>query len=235
MNRSTRNRNLLSNQRQLSTGLGKASLFIVGLLLVAGCGNQPSTPSSTSATSSAHEIVEPVVTETEKEPTTTEQESSTSATTDSSSATSTVTDNDTDISGTTILEAANKGTLPDLPEGLSLGSSRSTLVRLQGKPELGGTEGPMLSYGTLDVTFDANDQIVEFTSGADAYKKLKIDTVIANLGKTAETNDTSKDIAYTAEATYHLTNPKFPKSFLIFSYNTQSQHINYVRLYTDIQ
>lgn len=97
MNRSTRNRNLLSSQRQLSTGLGKASLFIVGLLLVAGCGNQPSTPSSTSATSSAHEIVEPTVTETEKAPTTTEQESSAS-TTDSSSATSTVTDDDTDIS-----------------------------------------------------------------------------------------------------------------------------------------
>lgn len=234
MNRSTRNRNLLSNQRRLSTGLGKASLFIVGLLLVAGCGNQPSPPSSTSATPSAHEIVEPAVTETEKVPTTTEQESSTS-TTDSSSATSTVTDNTTDISGKTILEAANKGTLPDLPKGLSLGSSRATLFQLQGKPEQGGTEGPMLSYGTLDVTFDANDQIVEFTSGADAYKKLKIDTVIANLGKPAETNDTSKDIAYTAEASYHLTNLKFPKSFLIFSYNTQSQHINYVRLYTDIQ
>lgn len=234
MNRSTRNRNSLSSQRQLSTGLGKASLFIVGLLLVAGCGNQPSTPSSTSATSSAHEIVEPTVTETEKAPTTTEQESSAS-TTDSSSATSTVTDDDTDISGTTILEAANKGTLPDLPEGLSLGSSRATLFQLQGKPEQSGTEGPMLSYGTLDVTFDANDQIVEFTSGADAYKKLKIDTVIANLGTPAETNDTSKDIAYTAEATYHLTNRMFPKSFLIFSYNTQSQHINYVRLYTDIQ
>lgn len=232
MNRSTRNPNLLSSQQRLNR-IGKASLLIVGLMMVAGCGNQPSA-SSTPSSQSANKIVEPAVTETES--TTTEQPSSSESTsTTDDSSTSTNTDNANAISGTTIVEAANKGTLPDLPEGLALGSSRATLLQLQGKPELGGTEGPMLSYGSLDVTFDSKDKIVEFTSGADAYKKLKMTTVIADLGKPDETNDTSKDVGYTAEATYHLTNPKFPKSFLIFSYHTQSQKIQYVRLYTASQ
>ncbi|MFD1991378.1 hypothetical protein ACFSGI_15500 [Paenibacillus nicotianae] len=232
MNRSTRNPNLLSSQQQRLNRIGKASLLIIGLMMVAGCGNQPSA-SSTPSSQSANEIVEPAVTETES--TTTEQPSSSESTSTADDSSTSTTDNATAISGMTIVEAANKGTLPDLPEGLALGSSRATLLQLQGKPELGGTEGPMLSYGSLDVTFDSKDKIVEFTSGADAYKKLKMTTVIADLGKPDETNDTSKDVAYTAEATYHLTNPKFPKSFLIFSYHTQSQKIQYVRLYTASQ
>lgn len=232
MNRSTRNPNLLSSQQQRLNRIGKASLLIIGLMMVAGCGNQPSA-SSTPSSQSASEIVEPAVTETDS--TTIQQPSSSESTSITDDSSTSTTDNVTAISGTTIVEAANKGTLPDLPEGLALGSSRATLLQLQGKPELGGTEGPMLSYGSLDVTFDSKDKIVEITSGADAYKKLKMTTVIADLGKPDETNDTSKDVAYTAEATYHLTNPKFPKSFLIFSYHTQSQKIQYVRLYTASQ
>lgn len=232
MNRSTRNPNLLSSQQQRLNRIGKASLLIIGLMMVAGCGNQPSA-SSTPSSQSASEIVEPAVTETES--TATEQPSSSESTSTTDDSSTSTTDNATAISGMTIVEAANKGTLPDLTEGLALGSSRATLLQLQGKPELGGTEGPMLSYGSLDVTFDSKDKIVEFTSGADAYKKLKMTTIIADLGKPDETNDTSKDVAYTAEATYHLTNPKFPKSFLIFSYHTQSQKIQYVRLYTASQ
>lgn len=237
MNRSTdQTNNQPASKSPISSGLWKMSLLIVGLMIVAGCGNSTQQESSsTSATQSENNIVEPTVTETA--PATTEQESSQS--TDHAAA-STPTDSTDDvstsaISGKQIWAAAQLGTLPDLPEGLSLGSSRATLFQLQGKPKLGGTEGPMLSYGTLDVAFDHKDTIVELTSSGDAYHHLKMSTVIADLGKPDETNDTSKDVAYTAEATYYLTHQDIPKYFLVFSYHTQTQKIQYVRLYENIQ
>lgn len=237
MNRSTRKNN--DNQQwsrlQISSALWKISLLIVGLMIVAGCGNaqqQATPPTSGSTTPSDNNIVEPSVTE------------STPATVEPQSLEETIpeqptqsedTDDTATFSGTTILKAAKEGTLPDLPKGLALGSSRETLFQLKGKPELGDTDVPMLSYGTLDVAFDRKDKIVELTSSADAYKKLKMDTVITELGKPDEKNDTSKDVAYTAEATYQLTNQDISKYFLVFSYHTQTQKIQYVRLYEEIQ
>lgn len=233
MNRSTRKNN--DNQQwsrlQISSGLWKISLLIVSLMIVAGCGNsqQQATPTTSgSTTPSDNNIVEPSVTA--STPATAEPQSIPEQSTQSED-----TDDTAPFSGTTILKAAKEGTLPDLPKGLALGSSRETLFQLKGKPELGDTDVPMLSYGTFDVAFDGKDKIVELTSSADAYKKLKMDTIITELGKPDEKNDTSKDVAYTAEATYQLTNQDIPKYFLVFSYHTQTQKIQYVRLYEEIQ
>ncbi|ODP28826.1 hypothetical protein PTI45_01802 [Paenibacillus nuruki] len=237
MNRSTRKNN--DNQQwsrlQISSGLWKISLLIVGLMIVAGCGNsqQQATPTTSgSTTPSDNNIVEPSVTA--STPATAEPQSSEETIPEQSTQSEDTDDTDT-FSGTTILKAAKEGTLPDLPKGLALGSSRETLFQLKGKPELGDTDVPMLSYGTFDVAFDGKDKIVELTSSADAYKKLKMDTIITELGKPDEKNDTSKDVAYTAEATYQMTNQDIPKYFLVFSYHTQTQKIQYVRLYEEIQ
>ncbi len=237
MNRSTRKNN--DNQQwsrlQISSALWKISLLIVGLMIVAGCGNsqQQATPTTSgSTTPSDNNIVEPSVTA--STPATAEPQSSEETIPEQSTQSEDIDDTDT-FSGTTILKAAKEGTLPDLPKGLALGSSRETLFQLKGKPELGDTDVPMLSYGTFDVAFDGKDNIVELTSSTEQYKKLKMNRIITELGKPDEINDTSKDVAYTAEATYQLANKEFAQYFLVFSYNTQSQQVQYVRLYANIQ
>lgn len=228
-----------TSNRILSTSWIKLfSILTLSLLIIAGCGNsqKEATSSPSAPASEADNIVEPTVTESIPitEETATSPESN-KATEHDSSANDT-TDSAASISATNILDSAQKGTLPDLPEGLTLGSSRETLFKLKGKPELGSTDDLMLSYGGFDVSFDSKDKIVEMTSGAAAYKNLKMNTIITEIGKPDETNNTSKDTAYTAEAIYHLSNSEDATNYsLTFSYNTKTQKVQYVRLYVNSQ
>lgn len=132
----------------------------------------------------------------------------------------------------TILSAAKQGTLPNLPKGLGLGTGSDLLFELWGKSESGST-GHLRSYAKhhTDIVLDRSDKVTEITSSNPSYKKLVINQVIKELGKPTETNDTSKDIPDTAEASYTIKNASGLDQYLVFSYQTKTQKVNYVRLY----
>ncbi|MGW9528358.1 DUF4309 domain-containing protein [Paenibacillus terrae] len=132
----------------------------------------------------------------------------------------------------TIFSAAKQGTLPNLPKGLGLGTGSDLLFELWGKSESGST-GHLRSYAKhhTDIVLDGSDKVTEITSSDLSYKKLAINQVIKELGKPTETNDTSKDIPDTAEASYTIKNASGLDQYLVFSYQTKTQKVNYVRLY----
>ncbi|MET3210031.1 UNVERIFIED_CONTAM: cytoskeletal protein RodZ [Paenibacillus sp. PvR008] len=131
-----------------------------------------------------------------------------------------------------ILSVAKQGTLPNLPKGLGLGTGSDLLLELWGKSESGST-GHLRSYAKhhTDIVLDGSDKVTEITSSDPSYKKLVINQVIKELGKPTETNDTSKDIPDTAEASYTIKNASGLDQYLVFSYQTKTQKVNYVRLY----
>ncbi|NEU29058.1 DUF4309 domain-containing protein [Paenibacillus polymyxa] len=135
-------------------------------------------------------------------------------------------------SATAIMSAAKQGTLPNLPKGLGLGTSSDLLFELWGKSDSGST-GPMRSYTKYhtDLILDGSDKVTEITSSDPQYKKLLIKQVIKELGQPTETIDTSKDISGTAEASYTINNTSDLSYYLVFSYPTKTQKVNYVRLY----
>lgn len=135
-------------------------------------------------------------------------------------------------SAAAILSAAKQGTLPNLPKGLGLGTSSDLLFELWGKSDSGST-GPMRSYAKYhtDLVLDGNDKVTEITSSDSKYKKLLIKQVIDELGQPTETVDTSRDISGTAEANYKINNTSGLSYYLVFSYQTKTQKVSYVRLY----
>ncbi|MMZ44454.1 hypothetical protein D1872_60310 [compost metagenome] len=135
-------------------------------------------------------------------------------------------------SAAAILSAAKQGTLPNLPKGLGLGTSSDLLFELWGKSDSGST-GPMRSYAKYhtDLVLDGNDKVTEITSSDSKYKKLLIKQVIDELGQPTETVDTSRDISGTAEANYKIDNTSGLSYYLVFSYQTKTQKVSYVRLY----
>ncbi|WP_431088708.1 DUF4309 domain-containing protein [Paenibacillus sp. 8b26] len=132
----------------------------------------------------------------------------------------------------TILSAAKLGTLPNLPKGLGLGTGSDLLFELWGKSESGST-GHLRSYAKhhTDIVLDGSDKVTEITSSDPSYKKLVINQVIKELGKPTERNDTSKDVPDTAEVSYTIKNTSGLDQYLVFSYQTKTQKVNYVRLY----
>ncbi|KZE72122.1 hypothetical protein AV545_16340 [Paenibacillus jamilae] len=147
-------------------------------------------------------------------------------------ASSTASPNSKHSSATAIMSAAKQGTLPNLPKGLGLGTSSDLLFELWGKSDSGST-GPMRSYIKYhtDLILDGSDKVTEITSSDPQYKKLLIKQVIKELGQPTETIDTSKDISGTAEASYTINNTSDLSYYLVFSYQTKTQKVNYVRLY----
>ncbi|WP_342417817.1 DUF4309 domain-containing protein [Paenibacillus sp. FSL R10-2782] len=132
----------------------------------------------------------------------------------------------------TILSAAKQGTLPNLPKGLGLGTGSDLLFELWGKSESGST-GHLRSYTKhhTDIVLDGSDKVTEITSSDPSYTKLLINQVVKELGKPTETNDTSKDVPGTAEASYTIKKASALDQYLVFSYQTKTQKVNYVRLY----
>ncbi|MGQ3481943.1 DUF4309 domain-containing protein [Paenibacillus sp. TY11] len=135
-------------------------------------------------------------------------------------------------SAAAIFSAAKQGTLPNLPKGLGLGTSSDLLFELWGKSESGST-GPMRSYAKYhtDIILDGSDKVTEITSSDPDYKKLLIKQVVDELGQPTETVDTSRDIPGTAEANYTINNTSGLSYYLVFSYQTKTQKVNYIRLY----
>ncbi|WP_179032432.1 DUF4309 domain-containing protein [Paenibacillus kribbensis] len=132
----------------------------------------------------------------------------------------------------TILSAAKQGTLPNLPKGLGLGTGSDLLFELWGKSESGST-GHTRSYTKhhTDIVLDGSDKVTEITSSDPSYRKLVISQVIKELGTPTETNDTSRSVPNTAEASYTIKDASGFDQYLVFSYQTKTQKINYVRLY----
>lgn len=91
----------------------------------------------------------------------------------------------------------------------------------------------MRSYAKYhtDIMLDGSDKVTEITSSDPDYKKLLIKQVVDELGKPTETVDTSRDIPDTAEANYTINNTSGLSYYLVFSYQTKTQKINYIRLY----
>ncbi|MDY8023333.1 DUF4309 domain-containing protein [Paenibacillus polymyxa] len=135
-------------------------------------------------------------------------------------------------SAAAIFSAAKQGTLPNLPKGLGLGTSSDLLFELWGKSESGST-GPMRSYAKYhtDIMLDGSDKVTEITISDPDYKKLLIKEVVDQLGQPTETVDTSRDIPDTAEANYTINNTSGLSYYLVFSYHTKTQKVNYIRLY----
>ncbi|MGG4217945.1 DUF4309 domain-containing protein [Paenibacillus jamilae] len=135
-------------------------------------------------------------------------------------------------SAAAIMSAAKQGTLPNLPKGLGLGTSSDLLFELWGKSDSGST-GPMRSYAKYhtDLVLDGSDKVTEITSSNPQYKRLLIKQVIGELGQPTETIDTSRDISGTAEANYKINDTSGLSYYLVFSYQTNTQKVNYVRLY----
>ncbi|MCP3747479.1 MULTISPECIES: DUF4309 domain-containing protein [unclassified Paenibacillus] len=135
-------------------------------------------------------------------------------------------------SAAALFSAAKQGTLPNLPKGLGLGTSSDLLFELWGKSESGST-GPMRSYAKYhtDIVLDGSDKVTEITSSDPDYKKLLIKQVVDELGQPTETVDTSRDIPDTAEANYTINNTSGLSYYLVFSYQTKTQKVNYIRLY----
>lgn len=131
-----------------------------------------------------------------------------------------------------ILNEAKQGTLPNLPKGLGLGTGSDLLFELWGKSESGST-GHLRSYAKhhTEIVLDGSDKVTEITSSDPSYTKLLINQVFKELGKPTETNYTSKDVPSTAEASYTIKNASGLDQYLVFSYQTKTQKINYVRLY----
>ncbi|MDQ0415885.1 hypothetical protein J2Z48_000043 [Croceifilum oryzae] len=134
---------------------------------------------------------------------------------------------------TTILRSAKKGTLPYLPKDLGIGTSKKLLFELWGEPKDGSSD-PFLMYEEkyhTDISLDSFDKVAEITSYRPDYKKLKIDQVMKEIGRPTEIADTSKDVPHTADAIYTIKDQFGQENHLIFSHNTKTKQMIYVRLY----
>ncbi|MDQ0415888.1 hypothetical protein J2Z48_000046 [Croceifilum oryzae] len=133
-----------------------------------------------------------------------------------------------------ILRSAKQGTLPYLPKDLGIGTSNELIFQLWGRPK-DGSSGPVLMYEKYhtDISLDSFDKVVEITSYRPDYKKLKVDQVMKEIGKPTKIEDTSKDAPNTAEAIYNIKDQFGDEIHLIFSHNTKTKQVIYVRLYVE--
>ncbi|KAF6626149.1 DUF4309 domain-containing protein [Paenibacillus sp. EKM208P] len=205
-----------------------SALLAIGFAVMTGCSNSGEAKST--APTKAETVTSPASSTDQNTDLNTNGQGSTS--THQEPASSTASSHSKHSSAAAIFSAAKQGTLPNLPKGLGLGTSSDLLFELWGKSESGST-GPMRSYAKYhtDIVLDGSDKVTEITSSDPDYKKLLIKQVVDELGQPTETVDTSRDIPDTAEANYMINNTSGLSYYLVFSYQTKTQKINYIRLY----
>ncbi|OMF24199.1 DUF4309 domain-containing protein [Paenibacillus peoriae] len=205
-----------------------SALLAIGFAVMTGCSNSGEEKST--APTRAETVTPPASSTDQNTYLNTNGQGSTS--THQEPASSTASSHGKHSSAAAILSAAKQGTLPNLPKGIGLGTSSDLLFELWGKSESGST-GPMRSYAKYhtDIMLDGSDKVTEITSSDPDYKKLLIKQVVDELGKPTETVDTSRDIPDTAEANYTINNTSGLSYYLVFSYQTKTQKVNYIRLY----
>ncbi|PPQ48505.1 hypothetical protein C5G87_11710 [Paenibacillus peoriae] len=209
------------DRKKLACKLITTSAFLaIGFAVMTGCSNSGEAK-STAPTKA--ETVTPPASSTDQ---------NTDLNTNGQSTSSTASSHSKHSSAAAIFSAAKQGTLPNLPKGLGLGTSSDLLFELWGKSESGST-GPMRSYAKYhtDIMLDGSDKVTEITSSDPDYKKLLIKQVVDELGQPTEIVDTSRDIPDTAEANYTINNTSGLSYYLVFSYQTKTQKVNYIRLY----
>ncbi|POR24689.1 MULTISPECIES: DUF4309 domain-containing protein [Paenibacillus] len=209
------------DRKKLACKLITTSAFLaIGFAVMTGCSNSGEAK-STAPTKA--ETVTPPASSTDQ---------NTDLNTNGQGTSSTASSHSKHSSAAAIFSAAKQGTLPNLPKDLGLGTSSDLLFELWGKSESGST-GPMRSYAKYhtDIMLDGSDKVTEITSSDPDYKKLLIKQVVDELGQPTETVDTSRDIPDTAEANYTINNTSGLSYYLVFSYQTKTQKVNYIRLY----
>lgn len=207
-----------------------SALLAIGFAVMTGCSNIGEAKST--APTKAETVTSPASSTDQNTDLNTNGQGSTSTSTHQESANSTATPHSKHSPAAAIFSAAKQGTLPNLPKGLGLGTSSDLLFELWGKSESGST-GPMRSYAKYhtDIMLDGSDKVTEITSSDPDYKKLLIKQIVDDLGQPTETVDTSRDIPDTAEANYTINNTSGLSYNLVFSYQTKTQKVNYIRLY----
>ncbi|SFR11468.1 protein of unknown function [Paenibacillus sp. cl130] len=217
------------DRKKLACKLITTSAFLaIGFAVMTGCSNSGEAKST--APTKAETVKSPASSTDQNTDPNTNGQGSTS--THQETASSTASSHSKHSSAAAIFSAAKQGTLPNLPKGLGLGTSSDLLFELWGKSESGST-GPMRSYAKYhtDIVLDGSDKVTEITSSDPDYKKLLIKQVVDELGQPTETVDTSRDIPDTAEAYYTINNTSGLSYYLVFSYQTKTQKVNYIRLY----
>lgn len=217
------------DRKKLACKLITTSAFLaIGFAVMTGCNNSGEAKST--APTKAETVTPPASSTDQNTDPNTNGQGSTS--THQETASSTASSHSKHSSAAAIFSAAKQGTLPNLPKGLGLGTSSDLLFELWGKSESGST-GPMRSYAKYhtDIVLDGSDKVTEITSSDPDYKKLLIKQVVDELGQPTETVDTSRDIPDTAEANYTINNTSGLSYYLVFSYQTKTQKVNYIRLY----
>ncbi|AHC19978.1 DUF4309 domain-containing protein [Paenibacillus polymyxa] len=217
------------DRKKLACKLITTSAFLaIGFAVMTGCSNSGEAKST--APTKAETVKSPASSTDQNTDLNTNGQGSTS--THQEPASSTASSHSKHSSAAALFSAAKQGTLPNLPKGLGLGTSSDLLFELWGKSESGST-GPMRSYAKYhtDIVLDGSDKVTEITSSDPDYKKLLIKQVVDELGQPTETVDTSRDIPDTAEANYTINNTSGLSYYLVFSYQTKTQKVNYIRLY----
>ncbi|MGG4205827.1 DUF4309 domain-containing protein [Paenibacillus jamilae] len=217
------------DRKKLACKLITTSAFLaIGFAVMTGCSNSGEAKST--APTKAETVKSPASSTDQNTDLNTNGQGSTS--THQEPASSTASSHSKYSSAAALFSAAKQGTLPNLPKGLGLGTSSDLLFELWGKSESGST-GPMRSYAKYhtDIVLDGSDKVTEITSSDPDYKKLLIKQVVDELGQPTETVDTSRDIPDTAEANYTINNTSGLSYYLVFSYQTKTQKVNYIRLY----